>query len=107
DRLRAVIEKDLVEKIEHTTPEEFSRYVGRRKRDLLAALDPADKQFTKKQTDAMHNVWCEGPVRGNQNAHKWVMIVDAEAHEAFIPCNRWPITRGLKTMTGDHVANAV
>jgi|SRR5690625_4950472 len=83
DRLRAVIEKDLVEKIEHTTPEEFSRYVGRRKRDLLAALDPADKQFTKKQTDAMHNVWCEGPVRGNQNAHKWVMIVDAEAHEAF------------------------
>lgn len=83
DRLRTVVEKDLVEKIEHSTPEEFSRYTGRRKRDLLAALDSADKQFTQKQTDAMHNVWCEGPVRGNQNAHKWVMIVDAEAHEAF------------------------
>src|SRR5699024_11472452 len=59
------------------------RDAGRGHRDRLAALDPADKQFTKKHPDAMHNVWCEGPVRGNQNAHKWVMIVDAEAHEAF------------------------
>ncbi|HIW46153.1 MAG TPA: HNH endonuclease [Candidatus Yaniella excrementigallinarum] len=83
DQLRSVIEKDLVEKIQHTTPEEFSRYVGRRKKDLLAALDPVDKQFTKRQTDAMHNVWCEGPVRGNPNAFKWSIITDAEGNETF------------------------
>src|SRR5699024_4444221 len=69
--------------IEHTTPEEFSRYVGRRKKDLLASLDPEDRQFTKHQTDAMHNVWCEGPVRGNPNAFKWSIITDAEGNETF------------------------
>src|SRR5699024_4638270 len=68
EQLQWVIEKDLAGKLEHTTPEEFSRYVGRRKKDLLASLDPEDRQFTKHQTDAMHNVWCEGPVRGNPNA---------------------------------------
>lgn len=83
DQLQSVIEKDLVEKIEHTTPEEFSRYVGRRKKELMASLDPADKQFTKRQTDAMHNVWCEGPVRGNPNAFKWSIITDAEGNETF------------------------
>ena len=83
DQLQSVIEKDLVGKIEHTTPEEFSRYVGRRKKDLLASLDPEDRQFTKHQTDAMHNVWCEGPVRGNPNAFKWSIITDAEGNETF------------------------
>src|SRR5699024_5795813 len=56
DRLRAVIEKELVERIEDTTHYEFSRNMGRIKRDLLTTLDPANKQLTKKQTDAMHNV---------------------------------------------------
>ncbi|MDN6358273.1 MAG: HNH endonuclease [Yaniella sp.] len=82
-RLRTVIEKDLASKIEHTTPEEFGRYVGRRKKDVLASIDPPDKNFTPRQTEAMHNVWCEGPVRGNPDAYKWSIIVDAEGNEVL------------------------
>lgn len=70
DRLRSVMEKDLAEKIEHATPEEFGRYIGRRKKDVLASIDPPNKTFTPRQTEAMHNVWCEGPVRGNPDAYK-------------------------------------
>lgn len=81
NKLRSVAEKDLVEKIEHTTPEEFSRYVSRRKKDLLTSIDPPDNKFTQQQTDAMHNLWCEGPVRGNPDAHKWSLITDAEGNE--------------------------
>ena len=83
DDLRRVIEKDLVGKIEDTSPEEFSHYVSNKKKDLLASIDPPDKKFTESQTDAMHNAWCEGTVRGNQNAYKWVIITDAEGNEAF------------------------
>ena len=83
DRLRTVVEQDLAEKIEHTTPEEFGRYVGRRKKDVLAWIDPPDKNFTARQTEQMHNVWCEGPVRGNPDAYKWSIIVDAEGNEVF------------------------
>lgn len=83
DRLREVVEKDLVDKIEHTTPEEFSRYVSRRKADLIAAMDPPDQQFTSAQTEAMHTLRCDGPVRGNPNAHKWTLITDAEGNEAL------------------------
>lgn len=83
NKLQAVVEKDLAEKIEHTTPEEFSRYVSRRKTDLLAAMDPPDKNFTQAQTEAMHNMRYEGTVRGNPNAHKWSVITDAEGNEAF------------------------
>src|SRR5699024_601192 len=67
-KLRGVIEKDFAEKIEHTTPEEFSRYVSQRKKDVLASIDPADQQFTQTQTDAMYDVKRIGPVRGNKNA---------------------------------------
>ena len=80
-KLRRVIEKDLAEKIEHTTPEEFSRYVSQRKKDLLAALDPPDGKFTQAQTDAMYDIRRLGPVRGNQNAIGYEMIVDAECDE--------------------------
>ena len=80
-QLLKVIEKDLAEKIDQTTPEEFSRYVGQRKRDLLASLDPPDKKFTKRQTEAMHDVRRIGPVRGNKNAVEWRVIADAETDE--------------------------
>lgn len=83
DRLREVVEQDLVDKIEQTTPEEFSRYVSRRKAELIAAMDPPDRQFTTVQTEAMHTLRCEGPVRGNPNAHKWTRITDAEGNEAL------------------------
>src|SRR5699024_355801 len=83
DCLRTVVEQDLAEKIEHTTPEEFGRYVGRRKKDVLAWIDPPDKNFTARQTERMHNVWCEGAVRGNPDAYKWSIIVDAEGNEVF------------------------
>lgn len=83
ERLQTVIEKDLASKIEHATPEEFGRYVGRRKKDVLASIDPPDKNFTPRQTEAMHNVWCEGPVRGNPDAYKWSIIVDAEGNEVL------------------------
>jgi len=83
NRLRDVVEQDLIDKIEHTTPEEFSRYVSRRKSDLVAAMDPPDKQFTTAQTQAMHTLRCDGPVRGNPNAHKWTFITDAEGNEAL------------------------
>ena len=80
-KLLKVIEEDLAEKIDQTTPEEFSRYVGQRKRDLLASLDPPDKKFTKRQTEAMHDVRRIGPVRGNKNAVEWRVIADAETDE--------------------------
>ena len=80
-KLRKVIEQDLVEKIDQTTPEEFSRYVGQRKRDLLASLDPPDRQFTKRHTESMHDVRRIGPVRGNKNAVEWRLITDAETDE--------------------------
>ncbi|GAA4473878.1 hypothetical protein GCM10023190_06900 [Enteractinococcus fodinae] len=80
-KLRKVIEKDFAEKIEHTTPEEFSRYVGQRKKDLLASIDPSDKQFTARQTEAMHDVRRIGLVRGNKNAVEWRLITDAEGDE--------------------------
>src|SRR5699024_1698385 len=80
-QLRTLVEKDFAEKIEGTTPEEFSRYVSQRKRDLLASLDPPDKQFSSRQTDAMHNVRRIGPVRGNANAIEYSVIFDAEGDE--------------------------
>ncbi|GAA4473359.1 hypothetical protein GCM10023190_05300 [Enteractinococcus fodinae] len=83
DQLQQVVERDLAEKIENTTPEEFSRYVRRRKADLIAAMDPPDQQFTSAQTEAMHMLRCEGPVRGNPNATKWSVVADAELNEAL------------------------
>lgn len=80
-KLRRVTEKDLAEKIQHTTPEEFSRYVSQRKRDLLAALDPPDGNFSQAQTDAMYDIRRTGPVRGNKNAIGYEMVVDAECDE--------------------------
>jgi hypothetical protein len=80
-QLRRLIERDLAEKIEDTTPEEFSRYVGQRKKDLLTSIDPPDKQFTQRQTEAMHDVRRVGPVRGNKNAIEYRMITDAEGDE--------------------------
>ena len=80
-KLRILVQKDFAEKIEATTPEEFSRYVSQRKRDLLASLDPPDKQFSPRQTDAMHNVRRIGPVRGNVNAIEYRIIFDAEGDE--------------------------
>src|SRR5699024_9833918 len=53
DQLQSVIEKDLAGKIEQTTTEEFSSYVGRRKIDLMTSLDSEDRQFNKHQTDAI------------------------------------------------------
>lgn len=83
NKLRSVVEKDLAEKIEGTTPEEFGRYVREQKKNVLASIDPPDNAFTEKQTDAMHNVWCEGPVRGNPEAYKWSIITDAEGNEVL------------------------
>lgn len=83
DRLRGVVEQDLVEKIEQTTPEEFGRYVSQRKRDLLAAIDPVDQKFTKAQTEAMYDLKCLGPVRGNEDAHEWRLVTDAEGNEVL------------------------
>lgn len=80
-KLRRVAEKDLAEKIERTTPEEFSRYVAQRKKDLLASLDPPDGDFTQTQTDAMYDIRRTGPVRGNKNAIGYEMVVDAECDE--------------------------
>lgn len=81
--LQRLVERDLAEKIEYTTPEEFSRYVSRRKSDLIASMDPPDRQFTTTQTQAMHTLRCEGPVRGNPNATKWGLVADAELNEAL------------------------
>ncbi|GAA2043252.1 hypothetical protein GCM10009720_25080 [Yaniella flava] len=83
DNLQRLVEKDLAGRIGATSPEEFSHYVSNKKKDILASIDPADKKFTQGQTDAMHSAWCEGTVRGNQNAYKWVIITDAEGNEAF------------------------
>lgn len=83
DKLRSTTEQDLVKRIEKSTPEEFSRFVSRRKKDLLASIDPPGKKFTKQQTDAMHGAWCEGPVRGNPDAYKWSVITDAEGNEVM------------------------
>lgn len=83
DALRTLIEKDLAEKIEHTTPEEFSRYVGQRKKDLLASLDPPDHNFTQQHTDAMYEVHRVGPVRGNNNAIEYRVVTDAEGDETL------------------------
>lgn len=83
ESLRQVIEKDLVEKIHHTTPEEFSRYVGQRKKDLLATIDPPDQNFTQRHTDAMYDVARVGPVRGNPNAIEYRCIFDAEGDESL------------------------
>ena len=80
-KLRTLVEKDFAEKIEATTPEEFSRYVSQRKRDLLASFDPPDKQFSPRQTDAMHTVRRIGPLRGNANAIEYRVIFDAEGDE--------------------------
>lgn len=80
-KLQRVIEHDLAEKIEHTTPEEFSRYVSQRKKDLLASIDPPDKDFSQRQSDAMYDVRRVGPVRGNKNAVEYRMITDAEGDE--------------------------
>lgn len=82
EKLRKLVDKDLAEKIEHTTCEEFSRYVGQRKNDLLASIDPADKNFRQQHTEAMHDVRRVGPVRGNKNAIEYRLIVDAEGDEA-------------------------
>ena len=80
-KLRRLIEHDLAEKIEHTTPEEFSRYVSQRKKDLLASIDPPDRNFSQRQSDAMYDVRRVGPVRGNKNAIEYRMITDAEGDE--------------------------
>ena len=82
DQLRSVIEKISSKNPAHHT-RRIQSLCGSAQEDLLAALDPVDKQFTKRQTDAMHNVWCEGPVRGNPNAFKWSIITDAEGNETF------------------------
>lgn len=82
DKLRTLVQKDFTEKIEHTTPEEFSRYVSQRKKDLLASVDPPDNKFTQQQTDAMHDVRRIGLVRGNKNAVEYRVILDAEGDEA-------------------------
>ena len=81
NKLQTVVERDLVDKIEHTTPEEFSRYASRRKTDLITSMDPPDQQFTTAQTEAMHNLRSVGPVRGNPGAQKWELIADAELNE--------------------------
>jgi hypothetical protein len=81
NQLQEVVESDLADKIEHTTPEEFSRYVSRRKADLIAAMDPPAQQFTTAQTEAMHNLRHVGPVRGNPGANKWELVADAELNE--------------------------
>src|SRR5699024_12260810 len=78
NQLQEVVENDLADKIEHTTPEEFSRYVSRRKADLIAAMDPPDQQFTTAQTEAKIGRAHVGPVRGNPGANKWELIADAE-----------------------------
>lgn len=80
--LRTLIEKDLADKIETTTPEEFSRYVSERKKQLLASVDPSDNTFTQQQSEAMHDVRRIGPVRGNKNAIEYRVVVDAEGDEA-------------------------
>lgn len=82
-KLREVIEKDLAQKIEHTTPEEFSRYVGQRKKDLLASIDPPDQGFTQAHTDTMYQVHRVGPVRGNKNAIEYRLVTDAEGDESL------------------------
>lgn len=81
-KLRKLVDKDLAEKIEHTTCEEFSRYVGQRKNELLASTDPADQNFRQEHTDAMHDVRRIGPVRGNKNAIEYRVTLDAEGDEA-------------------------
>src|SRR5690625_3019456 len=82
-KLREVIEKDLAQKIEHTTPEEFSRYVGQRKKDLFASIDPPDQGFTQAHTDTMYQVHRMGPVRGNKNAIEYRLVTDAEGDESL------------------------
>lgn len=105
DELRAVVEKALAEKIEHTSPEEFSRYAGRRKEDLLAAIDPPDKQFAPAQTEAMYDAKCVGPVRGNPDAIKWRIVASAEfaevAHTLFSTATN-PRTRKNNDDDSDH-----
>src|SRR5699024_11244502 len=80
-QLRTLVEKDFAEKIEGTTPEEFSRYVYQRKRDLLASLDPPDKQFSSRLTEAMHNVTRIGQVRGNAHTMECSGICDGAGAE--------------------------
>src|SRR5699024_665016 len=82
EKLRKLVDKDLAEKIEHTTSEEFSRYVGQRKNDLLASVDPDDQNFRQQHTEAMHDVRRVGPVRGNKNAIEYRLTLDAEGDEA-------------------------
>ena len=82
EKLRKLVDKDLAEKIEHTTCEEFSRYVGQRKNDLLASVDPDDQNFRQQHTEAMHDVRRVGPVRGNKNAIEYRLTLDAEGDEA-------------------------
>lgn len=82
-KLRTLIEKDLAKNIEHTTPEEFSRYVGGLKKNLLASIDPPDEQFTQQHTNSMHDVRRLGPVRGNKNAIGYHLVLDAEGDEAL------------------------
>src|SRR5690625_2514992 len=82
-KLRRLIERDLAEKIGDTTPEEFSRYVGQRKKDLLASIDPPDQGFTQAHTDTMYQVHRVGPVRGNKNAIEYRLVTDAEGDESL------------------------
>ena len=81
-KLRTLIEKDLAKRIESTTPEEFSRFVGERKKQALASLDPTDHNFSQQQSYAMYDVRRVGPVRGNKNAIEYKVIMDAEGDEA-------------------------
>lgn len=82
EKLRKLVDRDLAEKIQHTTCEEFSRHVGQRKVDLLASIDPADQNFRPEHTESMHDIRRVGPVRGNKNAIEYRFITDAEGDEA-------------------------
>ena len=81
EKLRRVIEQDLVQKIEQTTPEEFSRYVSQRKKDLLSSMDPPDGKFSQRHTESMYDIRRTGPVRGNKQAIGYEMVVDPECDE--------------------------
>lgn len=106
NKLRSVVEKDLAEKIEGTTPEEFGRYVREQKKNVLASIDPPDNAFTEKQTDAMHNVWCEDRSVETRMRINGPSSPMPRATKCSIRSKRWRITLGRKTTTTNSI-NAV
>src|SRR5699024_6405824 len=80
-QLRTLVEKEFAEKIKGTTPAEFSRYVSQRKRDLQASRSPPDKQFSSRQTDAIHNVRRIEPMRDKANNSEYSEINNAAGDE--------------------------